>query len=322
MRRVPIPFGSDEFDLAELRFFVYCPAVVGAEDEILRGYYRLLWVGLLSVVASGCFSSKWAMDHAEYQQKYARPYSDKPLEKWTQMAKQMVDARHVADDSGYYIGGAGSNFHQNAAGGAEVGVTNYSRPWLSSKLALAGQVNSGAQNAFAGVNSAVYVSTPTRVAPFVGAGLFGGVDIATVINTLDQDDDSEDEETTRTKFLGAVYPEAGVHVWLNGRTRLSASASYWVTTSGRHDDFWYYGLGLTFNFGPDRTRQPGNLLREEEFVNRLLDEREPRGTHESDIRLTADDTNHQPDSPQPEFSPSAGDTEAVDADDGLEERGQ
>ena len=219
------------------------------------------------------------MDHADYRQKYERPYSDKPLKKWTRMAKQMVDARHVEGDSGIYIGGAGSNFHQNAAGGVEVGVTNYSRPWLSSKLALAGQFNSGAQNAFAGVNSAVHLSTPTRVAPFVGAGVFGGVDVATVINTLDKDgaDDAEsqDRESTRTQFLGAVYPEAGVHVWLNGRTRLSASASYWVTTAGRHDDFWYYGLGLTFNFGPKaRTIQPGDVLREEEFVNRLLDERE------------------------------------------------
>ncbi len=209
------------------------------------------------------------MDHADYRQKYERPYSDNLLDKWGRMAKQMVDARHVSGDSGYYIGGAGSNFRQNPAGGAEVGVTNYTRPWLSTKLALAGQVNSGAQNAFAGVNTAVHVSTPTRVAPFVGAGVFGGVDVGTVVDSLNGD------ESTNTQFLGAVYPEAGVHVWLNGRTRLSASASYWMTTSSHDREFWYYGLGVTFGFGPDgRTFESGGMHREDEFVNRLLDERE------------------------------------------------
>ncbi|MBC7816961.1 MAG: hypothetical protein IAG10_08750 [Planctomycetaceae bacterium] len=257
------------------------------------------------------------MDHADYQQKYERPYSDKPLDKWSRMAKQMMDARHVSDDSGTYIGGAGSNFRQNPAGGAEVGVTNYSTPWLSSKLALAGQLNSGAGNAFAGVNSAVHVSTPTRVAPFIGAGLFGGVDIASVINTLDSDDDDVDVEVenTKTEFLGAIYPEAGVHVWLTGRTRLSASASYWMTTSGRHDDFWYYGLGLTFSFGPEgRTSAPGEVLRENEFANRLLEEREQRGSLDDARRgspdpavsLTAgltEEANNNHESPRPDEQP-------------------
>ena len=222
------------------------------------------------------------MDHADYQKRYDRPYPEDHLEKWTRMAKQMVDARHVANDSGVYIGGAASDFRHNAAGGVEVGVTNYSKPWLSSKVALAGQLNSGASNGFVGVNSALHVSTPTRVAPFVGAGLFGGVDVSTVLNTLN------DEESTDTQFLGAVYPEAGVHVWLNGRTRLSGSASYWVTSTGRDKDFWYYGLGLTIGFGPDaKTIDTGRVVREEDYVNRILDGRADRMTREADARLKA-----------------------------------
>jgi hypothetical protein len=207
------------------------------------------------------------MDHADYREKYDDPYPDDPLRKWGRMAKQMLDARHVAHDSGTYLGAAASNFRGNKAAGAEVGVTNYGTSWLSSKLALAGQFNSGAENAFVGVNAAVQASTPTRVAPFVGAGVFGGVDLASVIN-------SSDDEETDTQFLGAVYPEAGVHLWLNGRTRLSASASYWVTTIGRDQDFWYYGLGLTFGLGPEPRRSAeGELVREDEYVQRLLDER-------------------------------------------------
>ena len=262
----------------------------GAEGEFLRGCHLLFWIGLLAVATPGCFSSKWAMDHADYRKKYDQPYSGNDFKKWNRMARQMVDARHVANDSGYYIGGAGSNFRQNPAGGAEVGVTNYALPWLSTKVALAGQVNSGAENAFVGVNTAVHLSTPTRVAPFVGAGVFGGVDIASAINTLASDNDQMDvEETnTRTQFLGAVYPEAGVHVWLNGRTRLSASASYWMTTSSHDREFWYYGLGVTFGFGPDgRTFDSDAMYREDEFVNRLLDEREQSATRNSAISLTA-----------------------------------
>jgi hypothetical protein len=228
------------------------------------------------------------MDNAEYRQKYERPYSGSTLDKWGRMAKQMVDARHVSGDSGYYIGGAGSNFRQNPAGGAEVGVTNYATPWLSTKLGVAGQVNSGARDAFAGVNTAVHLSTPTRVAPFVGAGLFGGVDVATVINSINSDPSANDEESSSTRFLGAVYPEAGVHVWLNGRTRLSASASYWMTTSSHDREFWYYGLGLTFGFGDDgRTAESGELIRENEFVNRLLEERERQGEAHPAVNLTS-----------------------------------
>lgn len=207
------------------------------------------------------------MDHADYREKYDDPYPDKPLRKWGRMAKQMLDARHVAHDGGTYIGAAASNFRGNKAGGAEFGVTNYGSPWLSSKLALAGQFNSGAENAFVGLNAAVNASTPTRVAPFVGAGVFGGVDLASVLT-------SSGDEETEAQFLGAIYPEAGVHVWLNGRTRLSASASYWVTTVGREHDFWYYGVGLTFGLGPEpRHSAEGELVREDEYVQRLLDER-------------------------------------------------
>ncbi len=243
----------------------------GAEGEVLRGRRCLFWVSLLTVAASGCFSSKWAMDHADYRKKYEKPYEGGHVQKLGRMAKQMLDARHVSDDSGWYIGGAGSNFRDNAAVGFEAGETTYSTPWLSSKVALAGQLNSGAGNGFVGLNTAVHVSTPTRVAPFVGAGLFGGVDVGTAFDALNH------EESTDTNFLGAAYPEAGVHVWLTGRTRLSASASYWVTNSAHDHDFWYYGLGLTFNFGPDARRaESGELIREDELVNRLLDEREQR----------------------------------------------
>lgn len=98
--------------------------------------------------------------------------------------------------------------------------------------------------------------------------MFGGVDLLSVLNS------SSDDEDTQAQFLGAIYPEAGVHVWLNGRTRLSASASYWVTTVGREHDFWYYGVGLTFGLGaePRHSAEEG-LVREEEYVQRLLNER-------------------------------------------------
>ena len=43
-----------------------------------------------------------------------------------------------------------------------------------------------------------------------------------------------------------VYPEIGVHYWLNSSVRATASGAYYVTTEGRDSDFWFYGASLSF----------------------------------------------------------------------------
>ena len=47
-------------------------------------------------------------------------------------------------------------------------------------------------------------------------------------------------------FLLGVSPEVGCHLWLNAQWRLTASASYQITTDGRANDFLMYGVNLAF----------------------------------------------------------------------------
>jgi hypothetical protein len=82
---------------------------------------------------------------------------------------------------------------------------------------------------------------PSRLAPFTGAGVLA----ATGKRSLEHDrlDNDSDEEEIESYL--AVFPEAGVHLWLTPYWRLTASASYHVTSSGREDDQWLFGIGLS-----------------------------------------------------------------------------
>lgn len=41
--------------------------------------------------------------------------------------------------------------------------------------------------------------------------------------------------------LAAIYPEVGVHLWLDGRFRLTTFGRYLVTSEGREFDDWLVG---------------------------------------------------------------------------------
>ena len=60
---------------------------------------------------------------------------------------------------------------------------------------------------------------------------------------LDNDDDLSIDEVGETEsevtFFNAVYPEIGMHYWVTGSTRLTGSASYFITSDGRDSDFWF-----------------------------------------------------------------------------------
>ncbi len=234
-------------------------------------------VGIFGLSSSGCLSSKWAMDDDDYSEKYGRPYDSRPARKWPRLAKQIVDARHVRSKTGAWVSVGASDFETNGVLGGELGLVHYSRPWLSGKLALTGQMNSEADAAFLGSTAAVHVSPPTRVAPFVGFGSFLGGNKQTVDAShdgLDNDgnaftDEAGERDSTR-RLMSAVYPEAGMHVWLTGSTRLTASASYWLTSEGRNHDFLFYGVGLTFGFGKGTgNSKPGRLHSEEEYLDEI-----------------------------------------------------
>ncbi len=197
---------------------------------------------------AGCSTSRWAMDDPDYAAKYSEPYDD---DKIPRMAKQAVDARHVGGKGGLYVGAAGQSSPFTA--GAEIGGFTYWSPCFSGRLGLTGVLGTGAENFFVGVDSGVQAQLPTRLTPFAGVGttlgyaaLFGDAEVDGYDNDGNGHVDELGESDLDREFLAAVYPETGVHFWLNGSTRLTASGRYMVTTAGRDSDFWYYGLTLAF----------------------------------------------------------------------------
>ncbi len=194
-------------------------------------------VAALLIVTSGCMSSRWAMDDPEYAEKYDRPYEEG--EKIPRMAKQMIDARHVAGDSGVYVSGLGAGSPMSAGG--ELGVfvfPPFETPWLETRAAGVVLLNSGGKAA-GGLDVGARIQTPSRVAPFAGLGMLvasGHRDIFYL---------NEDDETV----IGAVYPEVGMHCWLTSNTRLSAFGRYYVAgNTARNDvtEYWATGLALSF----------------------------------------------------------------------------
>lgn len=217
----------------------------------MRCYRVMLAVSCCAVLAvvGGC-SSRWAMDVPEYNAKYSRPYPEDELETLARKAKQSADARFVAGRSGAYAGGAGQT--DPGAAGAELGVFHYFDEHTEGRASLAWLASSAADNSFLGANLGARVQTPSRVAPFAGVGMFGGYSDVTEAADNDRRDNDDDgaidelgeEKTTIDGVLGAVNPEVGVHFWMTSQLRLTASASYYITTEGRDHDFWMYGVNL------------------------------------------------------------------------------
>jgi hypothetical protein len=194
----------------------------------------------------------WAKGNAEYAAKYDRPYPKQDARRYARMAKQAVDARHVDGMAGVYgtIAAAG----ETGAASGEIGAAYYPTSWLETRAGLAGLAGADSDPEslgdllYLGVNGGARLGSPTRIAPFIGVGTFAGVSTYDVVAAaLDDDDDDDlfdDPEDERLRLVGAVYPEVGLHVWVTDRLRLTGSAAYYVTTEGRDNDFWLFGLSV------------------------------------------------------------------------------
>lgn len=147
---------------------------------------------------------------------------------------------------GWYLA-AGAN-PKYEAGGGEIGlaVNHY---WCDARLGLAANVSAAAERLFLGPTAALHFQLPTRIAPFIGLGAFAGYSRSqtpAASNGIDDNGDGLIDEwgETREHFDGvfaSVFPEVGVHAWLTDSVRLSALASYHITTEGRRHDFWMVG---------------------------------------------------------------------------------
>ncbi len=135
---------------------------------------------------------------------------------------------------------------------AEVGVEAWGEEWVSAVVGLA-LFGSSDTDLHGGVDLKLRFSPRAPVSPFVGVGLFMGwwtetYDVASDGRDNDNDwlVDEWDEEREETTFLGAIYPEAGVHWWCTESTRLSLFARYYLTTAGRDADRTLYGIAASF----------------------------------------------------------------------------
>jgi len=206
---------------------------------------RSFWLISVVCLAAGCSTSRWAMDDLDYRAKYSRPYGD---DKIPRMAKQAIDARHVAGKGGFYgqVSGQSSPFNL----GGEIGREEYLTSCFSARAGLMGLLSTNAEGcAFLGGNVGARIQTPTRLAPFAGVGAFAGVAEWWATTYTIVDDVEITVESEETHGLAGLYPEVGAHFWLNGKTRVSLSGSYLVTTEGRDEDFWFYGLTVA-SLGP------------------------------------------------------------------------
>ncbi len=174
------------------------------------------------------------------------------------MIKQSVDARFVADRSGYYLGAAGAD--DPAAGGLELGAFKYLGPAVESRIGLKGLAGTGAREWYAGLDLGLRTQSPSRLAPFAGIGTFvggNGNHVAATDDHLDNDDDGSVDERGEVRsdphFMASVYPELGVHWWLNSSIRLTTSAQYHLTTDGRDSDFWFIGFSISFLNAPEKS---------------------------------------------------------------------
>jgi len=188
---------------------------------------------LIAVHAAGCRHSRWALSDPAYRAKYPEWKADD----YALQAKQAVDARHIAGGTGVYLGGAWQS--DPAIGGGEIGLFGYPTSWLETRGSLGLVADDSSDQTVGGLNLGLRAQAPSRLAPFAGLGVFGGYSERTEYPPC-----GCEPETTVDGALAAVYPELGVHFWLSPRLRLTASASYFISTEGRDHDAWLFGFNV------------------------------------------------------------------------------
>lgn len=177
------------------------------------------------------------MDFPEYAEKYDEPYPDDHWGKWQRMTKQMADARYIAEESGCYVSAGGGVGRHDGAALASVGMLYFPTSWSESRIGLGGAAASAPGVLFGGGEAGLRVQTPTRLAPFAGLGGYLGVSAGD-----DRHNDLPGFDHEDSHAFGAVYPEVGLHFWLNGTKRVSFSAAHWFTTNGFDHDLWVFSL--------------------------------------------------------------------------------
>ena len=190
------------------------------------------------------------MDDPVYRRKYREGVDRSDM---LGKIKQASDARHTQHLKGYTLGGGVqmSTASETALGAIEVGGECYVTNYFTTRLAATGFTSEG--NAFVGGDVGVRLQSPTRLAPFVGVGSavgLGVVDVAVaeIQSALGADSEDIDDTLSESAMVGVVYPEIGVHYWLNGRFRVSALARHNFSYSSHAESLegWLVGAQIGF----------------------------------------------------------------------------
>lgn len=226
--------------------------------------YPISAAALLVVVAvldagcalpTGVLKSRWAMDDPEYAEKYCDG-----AEKGDVLGKlkQAADARFQEDASGLFVSGGYSMRGDDDDGmfALDIGAESYYASYLTGRASLMGLGNG--EDWFTGIDAGLRLQSPSRLAPFVGAGVYAGYakEVVPAANDwIDNDDDGfvDEHGEDRERLSGAVaavYPELGAHFWWTPQIRLTSYGRYLVTTDGRDSDDWLCGVGIALFSNP------------------------------------------------------------------------
>ncbi len=191
--------------------------------------------------AAGCTGSRWAKADPLYAAKYPRHSDD-----LRQMAKQAIDARHIHERLGFSVGASAGD---GVAG--DLNAFAYGPSWAEGYIGMTAVADPD-KGGLAGGRIGGRLQTPSRVAPFIGAGAL--VAYREISDEDDPDDIDNDMDglideygeinRTQDEVLGAVYPEVGIHFWLTHQWRLTTSVSYWISSFDHEDNSIFFRVEL------------------------------------------------------------------------------
>jgi hypothetical protein len=138
--------------------------------------------------------------------------------------------------------------------GIGFGGFKYNYRYLTTRMAIYVLGSESVDDVFFGADAGVRMELGTWVSPFVGLGAYYGYasdQIPAENDKLDNDgdglvDESGEKDHQSDRSMATVYPEAGLHIWIDKTNRLTLSGKYHITTEGRDSDFWLLCFGIYF----------------------------------------------------------------------------
>lgn len=225
------------------------PSLCSASRSQFSLLIALLMISGGCALPTGMTKSRWAMDDPEYAEKYCDGAEKSDV---LGKLKQASDARFQAGAGGVFVSGGMMSRPdaRSELAGIDIGIEGYATSYLTTRGSL--MLMSDGSDLFTGADVGMRLQTPTRLAPFVGAGLFAGYAkevVPAADDWIDNDDDGFIDERGEDRerfsgFLASIYPETGIHFWWTPNIRMTGFARYMVTTEGRDDDDWLIGGGV------------------------------------------------------------------------------